>query len=226
MKTSKFFSLIGAVAIAASSSAFALSYNATTDGTTAPAGVTFTGYTGAAVASLGLKSQNGITFLGVQGGKNGRGDNEIDFDQSLKVVFSAPQILTILDLGLLFDGDEYRDFQEIATITAIGSGLTYNLTATGATSAVYTGPGASVANVDPAVVNKGATWKISNPFSTTAIWGFVLSPLNNPWAPKGSDKSDFSLQSFTTRRVPDASSTLALAGLALLGLGAWSRSRR
>ena len=86
--------------------------------------------------------------------------------------------------------------------------------------ATWTGFGgnASVVNLNPAIDPGGAgVWKITNPFGDLLVSGFDLYPISSN--PRGNE-SDFSLKSFetTTRRVPDAGSTLALLGLGFTGL--------
>lgn len=221
MKFKTSLALLGATL--ATTSAFAISYDAATNGTTAPAGVTFTGYTGATEKALGTKtSADGYTSLGVTGGSAG---NEIDIGQSLAITFSVPQIVTEITLGLLFNGGEYRDYNEIA-VFKLWDGSLLKLTAEGNTTASWTGSG-SVTNVAPAVYNKGGVWTIANPFGTSAILGFTLFPENNPAAPKGTNPSDFGLVGFESSvvRVPDVASTVALAGVALMGLGLAARRR-
>ncbi|MDX2187609.1 MAG: hypothetical protein SFV32_11800 [Opitutaceae bacterium] len=223
MKVSNILSLMGAAALAATTSAFGLSYNANTDGLTAPAGVTMTGYSGAMVRDLGLKTENNWTTIGVKGGAAA---NEIGIGERLEVVFANPMHVTSLTLGLLFNGDEYNDWQEIAVATLLGTLTEYTLTALTNTDATWSG-GAPATNLDAAISGKAAVWQIQNPFGNMAINGFVLTPRNNPQAPRGRNGSDFGLQAFTTAsvRVADMTSTWALASLSVAGLLALKRRR-
>ena len=201
-------------------SAQAIVYYANTDLTTAPAGTTFTAVGG----DLGTKSQAGFTILGVTGGASG---NEIDIGESLTISFETAQIFSSLTLGLLFDGPEYLDYNEIAAVDVNGGISVYNLTANGTTSASWTGSG-SVAALGSAVDGGWGGWEISNPFGNTSITSLKLYPLSSLPAPDGTEptrtnESDFGLHAFSTTAVPDDGITLILLGLGLSGLAVGRR---
>jgi hypothetical protein len=201
--------------------ASAISYEAGSDGLTAPAGVSFTATGG----NLALKTVAGVVGLGVSGGASG---GEIDLGQSLTVSFtSAPQYVGALTLAFLYNGPEFGDRREIAAVNV--GGTEYRLQAITATTATWTGFGgdSSVVNLRPASLGSAAVWRIQNPFGDMMVSSFDLYPLSSN--PQGNE-SDFSLQAFRTkdgpRGVPDAGSTIALLGLTVGGLvGAKRRLR-
>jgi len=195
----------------------AISYSAGLDGTTAPGAASFTGYYNGNPASLATKSQGGWTILGVAGGTSG---TEIGPKESLHVEFNKALKLTDLQLGLLFNGDEYNDHFEIAVVQADGDLATYKLTAIGDDVATWTGAG-SVSNLSKAIKGKGAVWEITNPFGSELITGFWLFP-DQANVRKGDNAADFGLTAF---KAPDAASTIAVFGFALLGLAAFRRRK-
>jgi len=79
--------------------------------------------------SLGLKSQGGYTGVGVNGGRT---DGEIDWYQgdqseSITLTFTNPVPLASFTLGVLFNGPEYNDVQEVAKISINGDSTAYYL---------------------------------------------------------------------------------------------------
>jgi hypothetical protein len=86
--------------------------------------------------TLGLKSQDGYTGVGVQGATDGEIDWRNGQSESITLTFTAPRPIASFTLGLLFNGPEYNDVYEVARITINGT-KTYTLT-TGATENVAT----------------------------------------------------------------------------------------
>ncbi len=205
-------SLMAALAagLLASSAAQALSYDASTMGTSAPAGMSFSATGG----DLGLKSRAGYTVLGVTGGKAG---NEIDLGESLTLTLDNPGMITKLVIGLLFDGPEYNDPLETAliSITTAGAPAWFTLTATGMTSATWSDPSVLVKNLSPASSGKGAVWELVNPFGSAQVSSITFTT--------GGVGSDFGLVSVN---VPDTASTISLLGLSILGLAFICRRAR
>ena len=200
----------------------AQAYTITWDNYSVP-GVSVTGIGG----SLATKSQSGIGSLGISGGVNG----EISIGQGLLITFDSPQIVNTLDLSLLYTSGNYGDIgDEVAGFTGSrGSGsslqvFSNSLTADTPTSGILTGPG-SVVNLDPAVENNGALWRITNPFGTQAVTSILLSALDNGIAPNlGGSNTDFGLNALSTTATPIPGSFLLL-GAGMVGLGAWRRMR-
>jgi hypothetical protein len=174
-----------------------------------------------------LKSQGGLTGVGVSGKTAG----ELDIGESISGVFSRGVQLASIRLGLLFDGPEYGDVNEVAQITAFwatGGSQSFTLTATGTHSALWTGSG-SVLSVGTGAVRGGAgAWDIFNPFGTRQVSQISFSALAGVAAstcPTCSNQSDYTLVSVTA--VPEPQTyALMLAGLGLVGTIARRRSQR
>jgi len=174
-----------------------------------------------------MKSQGGITGVGVSGKTAG----ELDIGESISGVFSRGVQLASIRLGLLFDGPEYGDVNEVAQITAFwatGGSQSFTLTATGTHSALWTGSG-SVLSVGTGAVNGGAgAWDIFNPFGTRQVSRISFAALTGVAAgtcTSCSNQSDYTLVSVTA--VPEPQTyALMLAGLGLVGTIARRRSQR
>jgi hypothetical protein len=214
MKHLKYIAAVAGVLAVSMINSQAITYSAAANGTTAPLGVTFTPTGGA----LGLKSEGPTTILGVTGGVSG---NEISPGQKLTVSFDTPQYIVSLSLGLLYNGPEYGDFNEIAGILVNDAGSTpFTLTVVGDTVALWTGSG-TVTNLSPAVNSLGGEWKISNPFGYTLVSALYLYPIANPGQTKS--PSEFGLSAFVT---PDSGSMATMLGLSLLAIGVTSHMVR
>lgn len=194
-------------------SAKAISYDVNVNGTTAPAGSHFTPTGG----SLEIKNHNGFNGLGVSGGYSGA---EIDLDQKLTITFDQPQILQDLTLAFLYDGPEYSDGNELADIKI--NGVEYVFTATGSTTATWTGSG-SWLNVSPADDAGGAVWKLINPAGNVGVTSIELYPMPYPQGHEAPNPADFSLNAFNTTSAPDAGASALLLALGTLGLAAFKR---
>lgn len=205
---------LAVAALGAASTASAIKYEAT-DLFAGPSGMTVSATGG----SLVVGNKNGLEFLGVSGGETG---DEIDDGQSVSIVFDTPAYIQSIVLGLLFDGPEYKDYQEIAIADADGN--IYSLQATGETTALWSYAGATVNNISAAVVGASGVWEIINPFAT-AVTSLTFYPQDSvpPQDVYVRDYSDFGLVSIT---VPDASSTMALLGMGLVGLAFVARRSR
>ena len=191
----------------------AITYNASTDGTTNPAG-TFS----ANGDTLVVDTVYGYTYLGINGGKGG---TEIGVDEKLTIGLSQAMTVFSITIGLLYDGPEFGDDGEIAAFLKNDAGTAFKLTATGATTASWTGfAGATVTNLSPASGGgNGGVWRISNPFGNDALSSLGVYPLASN--PSGND-SDFGLVAF---EIPDSGATLGLLGLGLIGVAFIGRKR-
>ncbi|MDR5171143.1 PEP-CTERM sorting domain-containing protein [Methylobacillus flagellatus] len=135
---------------------------------------------------------------------------EIDKNEWIIAKFDDATVISNLTLGLLFNGPEYGDNKEQASITVTyfdNSTDTFKLVATGDTTAFWSGLG-SVTNLSPAIDGLGGVWSLDNPFGDTAIKSFSLTSLK--------EKSDFTLYSVTAVPEPESYAMLAL-GLGLVG---------
>ena len=60
------------------------------------------------------KTQAGLTGVGIAGGRTG---GEIDIGETITGSFSKGVSVSAITLGLLFDGPEYKDVNEVARLT-------------------------------------------------------------------------------------------------------------
>lgn len=119
-------------------------------------------------------------------------------------------------LGLLFDGPEYNDHNEVAQVTASlfgGGTLTYTFTATGTQTGIWSGATGSFANLSPAIDGRGGIWRIDNPFGNVRISGLSFTSINTEKCVNGSDYTLISISA-----VPEPETyAMMLAGLAGIG---------
>jgi hypothetical protein len=191
----------------------AITYDASTDGTTNPAG-SFS----ANGDTLVVDTVYGYTYLGINGGMGG---TEIGVDEKLTIGLSQAMKVISITIGLLYDGPEFDDNGEIAAFLKNDAGTAFKLTATGATTATWTGfAGATVTNISPASGGgNGGVWKITNPFENESMSSLGVYPLSTN--PDGND-SDFGLVAF---EIPDSGATLGLLGLSLISVAFIRRKR-
>lgn len=189
---------------------------------------TFKANAGSASANFGYKpAQGGYQGVGVTTGSD-KTKGEIDIGESITGSFSKGIYITDISIGLLFDGPEYGDVNEKAQITASyldGTKQSFTFTATGSTTAIWTGSG-SYSNLSPATYGLGGAWSISNPFGSNRITGLSFASLKGQCGTSGgscNNQSDFTLISLSA--VPEPSTNaMMLAGL--LGVGFMVRRKK
>ncbi len=179
-----------------------------------------------------FQQKGGYSPAGV-GISGGRTNDEIDIGETLTgTLLGGPMRVTSLTLGVLFDGPEYADVNEIARVTINGS-LQFTLTATDLASGIWSGPG-TLGNLSPAGNGGSGTWRIDNPFGNTGITSISFTALPGACGTAGggcTNQSDFTLAQLvladatggpgvTAVPVPAA---MALFGLGLIGLGVAAR---
>lgn len=179
---------------------------------------------GVANPQITKKIESGVTGLGVAKYANNldyrdtvNGDpsgGEIDYGETLKVGFNTASVVDFLDLSYLYQPGVYADeVYEIAQVTSLGTVISGLLTVTGNTTATWSLADGTVQNLSASLVGSGGSYRIYNPFGSTSITGFSLTPkLNGPAT--SFRNSDFSLSGVKT--VPEPGAVGALLGVGLL----------
>ena len=199
----------------------------------------FTAKVGANAGKFSIKpGQDGYQGIGVSplGHVSERTPGEIDIGESVNASFSKGIFITSFSLGLLFDGPEYKDVNEVAQVKVgylDGTYGTFTLTAKGATTAIWSGTGSFVSNLSPAKDSKGGAWQVSNPFGNVRVTSLSFGAVAGMSAATGcgtghhytacTNQSDYTLLNITAVPEPE---TYAMMLIGLFGIGFVARRKQ
>lgn len=188
---------------------------------------TFTGS-----SAFAKKTQAGMTGVGIAGGRTAA---EIDIGETITASFSKSVLVSSIKLGLLFDGPEYNDVNEIAKLAITysdGSKVDFTLTATGPTSAFWSGTSGNVISLGSGAINGGTGgWELINPFGSKSIKGIQFGAISGIPAlscTKCNNQSDYTFVSMKVDTVSNVPVPAAawLFGSALLGVAGLRRKQQ
>lgn len=136
---------------------------------------------------MGEKLVNGAWGLGVQGGASG---NEVDIGEHLGVHLPDGYTVTAIQVLFLYNGPEFSDVQEEATITTTDAGTNaqrvYKLKATAENTATWTGAG-QVASCGATSSAGTGCFLLTNPFPPDVLVSSVS------FTASGNSTSDFAV---------------------------------
>jgi len=179
------------------------------------------------------------SYIGV--GVKGATAGEIDVGERITGTWTGLREVESFTLGLLYNGDrirsdgkaEYDDWAEIAKVSILqGSTWVHGLLRTTADDHIaqwsFGGTTVNVAAELDAVTDKGAVWKVTDPFGEALASGIRFEAKTSAycvdWDSKCSNQSDYNLVQVVTAPVPEPGTyALMLAGLSAVGFVARRR---
>ena len=190
-----------------------------------------------ATTELGLRTQDGFTGVGVQGMTNGEIDWRNGRSEWITLSLANPSTIASFTLGLLFNGPEYSDVQEAASITINGN-QTYTLRTGGAENVANWSLGSTLLGSFNYLagagtqLGQGGAVMVTNPFGSTlvssisfaAAQGFSGGLCGSGGCTNQSDYNVISVNAAQVTAVPEPQTyALMLAGLGVLAFVARRR---
>jgi len=210
----KTMTIAAGVALGSIASADVITHNDLTNGAqtanlSAAGGVTVTSTS----RTFQAKTTSGFTAVGVKGGAV---SGEIDGSESILFSFDGPVVVNAIEVGYLYTAGNYGDTWDESARFVVNDEFVFDLTATGATSATWTGAG-TVENLSEGVQGQRGHWRVWGDDLFGAVTS--LEMMGGNIGDRGA-YSDFSFVSMSTATVP------APGAIAMLGLGGAIAGRR
>lgn len=173
---------------------------------------------------FGWKTEFGYTGVGVSNGYVG---SEIDISgESIDFEFTAPVVLSTLDLTFLFAAPNHEDrVNEVARVVVTAGGANYDatLSVTGTSTAVWSFAGGTVSNLSIATEAGAGAWSVANPFGQLGISKMSLLPVDAS-GDASYRNADYAFGRLEGTVVPEPG-TMILVGAGLAGLAVAGRKR-
>jgi hypothetical protein len=181
-------------------------------------------------ASLDLKTQDGFTGVGVHGMTNGEIDWREGRSESISVSFAHATRIDSFTLGLLFNGPEYNDVREVASIRLDGDTTAYTLRASGTENVArwYHGSSflGSVSYLPGAGTQFGEAGALTlfNPFGDRAVNSITFAAAQGSsgglcgWSGLCTNQSDYNVVAIAPAVPEPETYALMLAGLAAIAV--------